>query len=306
MAIQTIISAFKTHDNSRPLTFHFAGDNGVGKTLTAKTIAEAVYQYGNPLNGDFRGLLYFRGEQYQGTELVEEYRKSITRRIVDQLRECPNSLIVFDEVEYLAPATISVVSSFMDDSISTFEFYDGVKCTTNEATFIIISDFGSQGRTNGMTFHDIKTLVERDSKEFWISPKATGVITHVIPFIPLSKETKLKTIEATLKNLKKLEIFAERDMQIEYSSDVAPTIATLSDATYKDENGRGITKYIESDVLPYMVSALTEFEAKNGRVGRLGRKAEKQAVMKVGVRKGKEVFVVELLERAKPKERAEL
>jgi hypothetical protein len=81
-AVQTILTAFKAHDKKKPLTFHFAGgmlcgekkrkwlfihqlDNGVGKSFTAKTIAEALFQYGNPNSGDFEGFLYLRGEQYQ-------------------------------------------------------------------------------------------------------------------------------------------------------------------------------------------------------------------------------------------------
>lgn len=52
--------------------------------------------------------------------------------IVEQLVECPNSLIVFDEVEYLAPQTISGISAFLDDSIPTFQYSDKIKCRTNE------------------------------------------------------------------------------------------------------------------------------------------------------------------------------
>lgn len=73
-------------------------DNGVGKSLTAKTIAEALFQYGNPSTGDFRGILYLRGEQYQvlysilsplihclivlkGVDRIDEHRKVISKRI---------------------------------------------------------------------------------------------------------------------------------------------------------------------------------------------------------------------------------
>lgn len=112
---------------------------------------------------------------------------------------CPNSLIVFDEVEYLAPQTVSAVSAFLDDSIPTFQYSDKIKCRTNEgitcltfilfkikviycyaATFIVISDFGTEGKTDKMTFQEVKTLVERDSKEFWTNPKQPSVITCIL------------------------------------------------------------------------------------------------------------------------------
>jgi hypothetical protein len=35
-------------------------------------------------------------------------------------------------VEFLAPQTVSVVSTFLDDSIPTFQYSDNVKCRTNE------------------------------------------------------------------------------------------------------------------------------------------------------------------------------
>ncbi len=39
-------------------------DNGVGKGFTVKTIAEAIYQYGDPISSEYRGLLYIHGSQY--------------------------------------------------------------------------------------------------------------------------------------------------------------------------------------------------------------------------------------------------
>ena len=74
-------------------------DNGVGKSFTAKTIAESLFQYGNPSSGDFEGFLYLRGEHYQvictpfvtqilsilqGLEHLEEYRQTITRSIFSE------------------------------------------------------------------------------------------------------------------------------------------------------------------------------------------------------------------------------
>jgi ATP-dependent Clp protease ATP-binding subunit ClpA len=261
-AIQMILTAFRAHDKKKPLTFHFAGDNGVGKSFTAKTIAESLFQYGNPSSGDFEGFLYLRGEHYQGLEHLEEYRQTITRRIVDQLVQCPNSLIVFDEVEFLAPQTVSVISAFLDDSIPTFQYSDNVKCRTNEATFIVISDFGMEGRTNSMSFQQVKTLVERDSTEFWINPKQPSVITHIIPFMPLDAKARTSAAHYQLGHLVARDIFKGRNVRsLEFTTGGAEAVADLSAKAYPSQNGRGVTKYLESYVLPQIVVALDRYES---------------------------------------------
>eukprot|EP00026_Physarum_polycephalum_P008802 Phypoly_transcript_08903.p2 GENE.Phypoly_transcript_08903~~Phypoly_transcript_08903.p2 ORF type:complete len:184 (+),score=48.38 Phypoly_transcript_08903:873-1424(+) len=119
-----------------------------------------------------------------------------------------------------------------------------------------------EGRTDNMSFQEIKTLVERDSKEFWINPKQPSVITHIIPFMPLNEEARTQAAKYQLRRLVTRDIFKGRSVRsLEFLRGGAEAVASLSAKAYPSQNGRGVTKYIESYVLPQIVTALDSYEA---------------------------------------------
>lgn len=61
---------------------------------------------------------------HKGSTAGDEYRRRIEKGICDQLKKCPNSMIVFDEVELVAPETIAIMTAFMDDSVPTVQCGD--------------------------------------------------------------------------------------------------------------------------------------------------------------------------------------
>lgn len=65
--------------------------------------------------------------------------------------------------------------------IFTYEIDDVASYTfPMTAILILISDFGTEGRTENMPYEDVKRLVETDAKKFWINTKQTDAITRIL------------------------------------------------------------------------------------------------------------------------------
>ena len=67
-ALRLLGDALRRHESGAlrgPLALHFAGDNGTGKSLTARLLAESRFAL-RDAQGAIDGLLYLRGEDYRG------------------------------------------------------------------------------------------------------------------------------------------------------------------------------------------------------------------------------------------------
>lgn len=159
-AMNAIISAFATWEmdkqlgNHRPLVLAFTGPTGVGKSETAYRIADAIlvkknsfYSYTD--RSKPHGLVVFRGEDYSiESELLSQgvykAQESIRSTLVEQLKRCQGNLVVvFDEVQKIAPKVLEVILPALEDrgSISIMSPTQ-VMYSTQNVVFILISDIG--------------------------------------------------------------------------------------------------------------------------------------------------------------------
>jgi len=179
-AIDTIVTTLINRDNTKPIVFHFAGDNGTGKTITAKTIAEAMFAVKNMLTDSYRGLLYLRGNHYctEGEHDGHiEFREQIMTSIVTQLSKCKESLIIFDEAELPSRKTMQIFEEIFDDQ-STLEYKD-IKVSKAYATFILISDFGTDNDDQKLSPDE---KIHKDTTDTWTYSKQVNTIDNIIPF----------------------------------------------------------------------------------------------------------------------------
>lgn len=82
----------------------------------------------------------------------------------------------------------------------------------------------------------------------------------------LNATARTQTALYQLSRLSSLDVFSGRNVRnITFAPGAAEAVAKLSNDAYSSQNGRGVTKYVESYVLPQIVSALDQFERTHAR-----------------------------------------
>jgi len=258
-----LVEMFEWFEDSKQLvSFHIAGDNGVGKSYVVQLFSEALFQYENN-----EGLLVLSGTNYQGAEnetLVESHREALFNVIVKQLQKCPRSLIVIDDVEYVHSRTLLVLQQFMDDSVPHVVKKDGTKVFKNKAFLGLISDFGREGRTSNMDYKQLEQLVLDQTAQLWDwDPKQTQLIQHTFPFVSLldkdveniikyNVEKYIPTTHDKFKNLVK---------KITVSKGALEWMRKSAKETFPYENGRGAKKWVMKILVPKIGKAIIDKKA---------------------------------------------
>jgi hypothetical protein len=271
-AIHAVANAFSSRRSSAPLSFHFVGTNGVGKTMAARLIGRALFQVYRPDTGLHKGELYLRGSTFRAENATQAEALRIEMRdtIVNILAACSQSLIIIDEVELINRKTIAMLQEFLDD---TFPWIDmgNRRVKAGGATFIFISDFGAEGITQEDTYEDVLTRIRYETERIWGDSKQAALIQHTVPFIPLSLSPNgpILFIHRTIRQLSALEQFhrwglpvnASLPPVIDKASQEALTHFILDKARsplYRNDNYRAIPKIFLRHVDPFIVAAAEE------------------------------------------------
>eukprot|EP01122_Echinamoeba_exundans_P014542 TRINITY_DN6615_c0_g1_i1.p1 TRINITY_DN6615_c0_g1~~TRINITY_DN6615_c0_g1_i1.p1 ORF type:complete len:401 (-),score=56.87 TRINITY_DN6615_c0_g1_i1:985-2187(-) len=271
-AIHLIANAFSSRRSNAPLSFHFVGTNGVGKTMAARLIGRALFQIYRSETGLHKGELYLRGSTFRAENATqaEALRMEMRATILSILNSCSQSLIIIDEVELINRKTIAMLQEFLDDTFPWIDTgYKRVK--TGGATFVFISDFGAEGITQEDTYEDVLTRIRYETERIWGDTKQAALIQHIVPFIPLSlsQDGPILLIHHTIRQLSALEQFKRWGVPVNGSLPPLVDAASLEALTnfildkarsplYKNDNYRAIPKIFLRYVDPYIVAAAEE------------------------------------------------
>ena len=188
-------------DSKKPIgSFMFLGPTGVGKTETAKALAEAYF-------GSEERIIRLDMSEYQDV-------KSISRLIgtqggepgylTSQIRENPFSVVLFDEIEKANPNILNLFLQALDEGWLTDAW--GRKDSFRNAIIIATSNAGSEF---------IREMISRGLNPVWqkeglfdylhkkgiFRPEFLNRFDNVVVFCPLSKEHLIKVAEIMLKKL---------------------------------------------------------------------------------------------------------
>ncbi|XP_047541419.1 torsin-1B isoform X2 [Vanessa atalanta] len=197
--ISNILEAHKNLYNSskgskKALVLSLHGWSGVGKNYAATMIAEALYKKGM----QSKYVKLFMGKKDFDCSDVQKTQIDLINKVNELVRNCPASLIIFDEIHEMCPSILDAIKPMLDHHHAV----DGVDY--RNTIFIFISNIGgkeivsnlldlySQGiKRNDVDFHNFEPIIRRAAYSTGGFEKSSTIaqhlIDHYIPFLPLEQ-----------------------------------------------------------------------------------------------------------------------
>lgn len=131
-------------DEDHPLVFLFLGSSGIGKTELAKQVAKYLHK------DDKKAFIRLDMSEYQEQHSVARMIGAPPGyvghqdggQLTDALKNCPNAVVLFDEVEKAHPKVLTVLLQLFDEGRLTDGKGNTIEC--KDAIFIMTSNLASE------------------------------------------------------------------------------------------------------------------------------------------------------------------
>jgi ATP-dependent Clp protease ATP-binding subunit ClpB len=251
-------------DPNRPIgSFIFLGPTGVGKTETARALAEFLFD-------DEAAMIRLDMSEYMEKHTVSRlvgappgyvgYEEG--GQLTEAVRRRPYAVILFDEIEKAHPDVFNVLLQILDDGRLT----DGQGRTVDfrNAVVIMTSNVGSQEiqRLAGRPGVDVQAIREAalENLRGEFRPEFLNRVDEIVVFRPLTREQVGRIVEIQLGRLRKL--IEERQITIELTPAAREAIA---DAGYDPVYGaRPLKRAIQRMIQDPLATKLLRGEFKAG------------------------------------------
>ncbi len=246
-AIMNVSSALRRlrtgiSDPSKPAgSFLFLGPTGVGKTYTAKILAESYF-------GRKNAMIRFDMSEFSLPTSVSVF----IEELASVIEEFPLSLIFFDEIEKANRSIHNLLLQVLDEGRLTRA--NGREVSFKESIIIATSNAGSINIIDNQGI-DKKSLINILIKENIFVPEFLNRFSDIILFKPLSKD-EVRQVASLLLNELAERLMADKQIKIEITDALIDKIA---DAGYDPQFGarpinRAIGDIVENKVAEYIIA----------------------------------------------------
>jgi ATP-dependent Clp protease ATP-binding subunit ClpB len=215
-------------DPNRPTgSFIFLGPTGVGKTETARALAEFLFD-------DERAMVRIDMSEYMEKHSVARligappgyvgYEEG--GQLTEAVRRRPYSVILFDEIEKAHPDVFNVLLQILDDGRLTdsqgrlVDFRNTVIIMTSNIGGQLIVDAGAQA--NDEAWGRVEQRVRDELRNFF-RPEFLNRVDDIIVFRPLSREDLVSIVDIQLEHLQKL--LGARHLRLEVTPEAKELLA---------------------------------------------------------------------------------
>jgi len=258
----------------RPLgTFLFLGPTGVGKTHTAKVLAQEYF-------GGTEALIRMDMNEYSNEEsvfgIIGDPDPAATSEgfLTKQVQERPFSLILLDEIEKAHKKVLNLFLQILDEGKLTdsrgvqTDFRNSIIIATSNAGALFIRDFIQKNEQK--TKEEFKeALIDTILKDGSFSPEFVNRFDEVILYYPLSVRDAIKVALLMLQDIV-LEIEDKKGYKIRVEEDVVVEIVQQG---YSIEFGAREMRRVILDIIEnFLAEYLLRHDVKRGEEIYIGKK----------------------------------
>ena len=245
-------------DNKPIGSFVFMGPTGCGKTETAKSLAKHLGTK----------LLRFDMSEYQEKHSISKLIGSPPGYVgfeenagllITQIQECPNAVLLFDEVEKSHPDVSTVLLQMMDNGFITGS--NGKQADCRNLILILTTNAGAQdAEKNVIGFgKQEKEYSDKDIKKFF-TPEFRNRLDGIITFNKLGKETMVKVVNKFIDEMR--DQVKDKAIRIKIDKDA---IAWLIEKGFDAKMGaRPLQRVIDKEIKRDLAKMMLFGDLKNG------------------------------------------
>lgn len=248
---------------NKPISFLFLGPTGVGKTETAKTLAEVYFKREESIirldmseyaseNGTKRLLGAPPGEGEERGELT------------DKIHDNPFSLILLDEFEKASPQILDLFLQVLEDGRltdnkgRTVSFANAMIIATSNAGSEFIREEISKSALIDKQFH--QKLLEHLQSNMIFKPELLNRFDAVVTFKPLGEKEVQEITKLLLRGVEKK--LLEQDITVTFDE---KAVAKIAKEGFDPQFGaRPIRRFIQDNIEDVLSKKLLQDEIKRG------------------------------------------